>query len=158
MGFYYNNPTTGDLEKIAGPTPAEFQYSTSEQQTGKRWIDGKKIYCKVFDNIPFPEEEDIIQENNVVSMRTTPISIPNYDKIVHTHFMVIQRVNGLQYSLPRRWSSSSATEPEQIIEIIIDANISTETSIGIEVRSNRTAWNNTNYKVIAIIEYTKTTD
>lgn len=40
------DPTTGELTKVAGG--GQEIYSTTEVDTGKVWIDGKKIYRKVF--------------------------------------------------------------------------------------------------------------
>ena len=40
-------------------------YSTTETATGQKWIDGKDIYCKVYDNItvPSPASTQTIDDN-----------------------------------------------------------------------------------------------
>lgn len=137
-------------------------YSTTETKTNKVWIDGKPIYRKVFTNIPFPEEADITQDNTSVASQTTNVFPGNYiSDIVSASFVAIHRTYGKQYSLPRRWQSANPDTSEPVI-IWIDAGIATEDSVAlgyyIEVRSNRTSFNNEYYKLRAIIEYTKVGD
>ena len=47
-----------NLEKGGGstPTPTTWDFSTNEVDTGQKWIDGSKIYCKVY----APENQNIV--------------------------------------------------------------------------------------------------
>lgn len=39
-------------------------YSTSEHKTGQKWIDGKDIYCKVYDNVQLANRTDVVVDEN----------------------------------------------------------------------------------------------
>ena len=133
-------------------------YSLNEVNTGKRWIDGKPIYRKVFTDIPLPEESDISQTAGVTAIATTTIFPAHYiDNIVNASFVILNTIYNHQFSLPRRWNNVD-TSTEQPLVIEIDANVAFKDNTFetvIETRSNRTAWSNTSHKVRAIIEYTK---
>lgn len=53
--------------------PHGFQYSTTEQWTGKYWIDGKKIYTKTLTVPSFKNADKLIPHNvaNIGDYRTT---------------------------------------------------------------------------------------
>lgn len=61
--------TLANMEKIGG-----IDYSTDEQWTGRRWIDGKKVYQKVFNNISVSSGNTVIP-NSVISNLDNVISI-----------------------------------------------------------------------------------
>ena len=155
------------------PVPADFMdavdeaveennsYSTTETVVG-RWIDGKPIYRKVFTDVPFPEEVDIVQANTSVTARITEAFPANYiSDIVSASFVAIRRDDSSQqHSLPRRWSGTESETGNSMI-VVMDASIysmGANMAYIFEVRSNRTACSNTTFKARAIIEYTKTTD
>ena len=136
-------------------------YSTIETKTNKVWIDGKPIYRKVFTDVPFPEEVDIVQADTAAVIRNTDAFPANYiSNIVSASFVAINRTGGNQCNLPRRWGTTDPKTGESMIAVI-DASINSQGEnrvYELEVRSNRTTWNNTTYKVRAIIEYTKVGD
>ena len=136
-------------------------YSTTETKTNKVWIDGKPIYRKVFTDIPFPEEVDIVQANTAAVIRNTDAFPVNYiSDIVSASFVAINRTSGNQCNLPRRWNTTDPETGESMIAVI-DASINSQGEnrvYELEVRSNRTSWSNTTYKARAIIEYTKVGD
>lgn len=44
-------------------------YSTTEQDTGKKWVDGKSIYQKTYININLSNNQDIVLDANVSTMQ-----------------------------------------------------------------------------------------
>lgn len=135
-------------------------YSTVETKTNKVWIDGKPIYRKVIDNIPFPEEADIAQEPNHIAMAQLDITsaFPNIGTIVSTCIRIIDKSSGAEFTCPRNWQTTSASDGSYMI-VMINASITiSDNTVTAEVTSNRKAWNNSGHKCRAIVEYTKTTD
>lgn len=54
---------TDDYTEGSGGLP---DYSTTEQKTGQKWIDGKDVYCKVYNNIQLSGNTDITVDNNLI--------------------------------------------------------------------------------------------
>ena len=140
-------------------------YSTIEQLTGDTWIDGKPIYRIVVDNCAFPEEQDIVQDNFVTASGITYLTTLNIDNIVNAKFFS-KRIDGSNVqSLPRTWNNQSIPDPEtgesHPIQVWITADINIDKGGSeqyVAFHSNRKMYNNSTFKGVAIIEYTKTTD
>ena len=112
----------------------ERSYSTSEVNTGKKWIDGKPIYRKVVDCGALP--------NN--TSKTVNHNISNFGELVSMNAHAKQVINGVTYYLPIPYGS--AADPA-IIYI---------SSVGVVLSNiqNQTSWTDTR----VTLEYTKTTD
>lgn len=107
-----------------------WEYSTSETNTGKKWIDGKPIYRRVFTANSVPSDNYI----GTITNLDTPIKLE-----------VIARNNSDNAWLPRSYAVyQSSGNPQSRIE----ANGKVYFHID----------NYTPNKIIAILEYTKTTD
>lgn len=145
------------------PAEATDDFSLDEVRTNRKWIDGKWIYKKVVDNIPFPEEADIEQAAGKVAISNYDLSsiIPNVDTLIRGECIVKGLNDGGRFTLPRNWGTIDTISGDSMVVNINASVCKDQDSLcpwRVEVVSNRKAWNNTNYKVIAIIEYTKTTD
>lgn len=46
------------------PESSTWDYSTSEVDTGQKWIDGKDIFCKVYNNIQLTNSTDVTVDAN----------------------------------------------------------------------------------------------
>lgn len=140
-------------------------YSTIEQLTGDTWIDGKPIYRIVVDNCAFPEEQDIVQDSFVTAQGVTDLTTLNIDNIINAKFFS-KRIDGSSVqSLPRTWNYQSipvsGSGESHLIQIWITADINIDRGNAeqyVAFHSNRKSYNNSTFKGVAIIEYTKTTD
>ena len=125
-----------------GETGAEDTYTTTEQNTGKKWIDGKPIYRKV---ISLSSSQLAVGSNKVqhgVSNVAIMTCVGGYFKIAGT---------GYCYGLYRTWSDM----PAYFIGV---ADMNREgTSFSIQVGTAYTG-NNALTEGAVILEYTKTTD
>ena len=110
-------------------------YSTSETDTGKIWIDGKRIYRKVVNVGTLPNK----------TIKTTAHGITNADRFVDVRGIAYTSNANTHLPLPYVNSGSSMTD-----------------TIGIYANSSNVAISSTNYDFsaysgYAILEYTKTT-
>lgn len=108
-------------------------YSQNEIDTGKIWIDGKKIYRKVIDCGALP--------NN--SIKRIPINIANINEIIDLIVTASSTIDKLTLSLPFiNIDGATVTAYKQEDEIILGANV------------------DVSYyeKCFAVLEYTKTTN
>lgn len=108
-------------------------YSQNEIDTGKIWIDGKKIYKKVIDCGVLP--------NN--SLKIIPTNITNIEEIINLTVTASSKLNNLTLSLPfYNINGDIVTVYKQNNDIIIGSNL----DVSYYERS------------FAILEYTKTTN
>lgn len=108
-------------------------YSQNEIDTGKIWIDGKKIYRKVINCGTLP--------NN--SIKKVPINITNINEIIDLIVTASSSTDNLTLSLPFiNKDGSAVTAYRQGDEIILGANVDVSY-----------------YEIcFAVLEYTKTTN
>jgi len=76
-----------------------FEYSNSEQWTGNYWIDGKKIYCKVFtgNSVAISESGGTIKNASVTT------DLPATTKLVNFYGNIVVNggyFNGISYAVP----------------------------------------------------------
>lgn len=64
----------GSWSKMDAPSGG-VDYSSTEQNTGRKWIDGKPIYCKVIDNLS-------INVTSTTQWTTTDITIANAGRVI----------------------------------------------------------------------------
>ena len=108
-------------------------YSQNETDTGKIWIDGKKIYRKVINCGVLP--------NN--SLKIIPTNITNIEKIINLIVTASSKRNDLTLSLPfYNINGDIVTVYKQNNDIVIGSNL----DVSYYGRS------------FAILEYTKTTN
>ena len=121
------------IVNIVGDSGSEegFQYSTSEQWTGKKWIDGKKIYQKVINIGALPDS----------SSKDVNHNINNLDKIIN-YYGSAQTSEGGCICLPYISTGGNS------VQLWADSTIVRAITI-----EDRTA-----YSGYIILEYTKTTD
>jgi len=113
-------------------------YFTDEIDTGMKWIDGKKIYRKVYESTTYATEYNV-PINNVSDI------IDIKGKIYRSDYANVSQI------IPSRLSST---------EYKISFNscvISSTSSVQIQIEAG-TAWSSQMAKIRFIIEYTKTTD
>lgn len=111
-------------------------YSTSEVDTGKTWIDGKKIYRKVVNLGSLPKN----------TIKTTAHGITNADRFVDIRAIAYVSNSNTHLPIPYVHSGSNMAD-----------------SLGIYVNATNVAISSPNYDFslysgYAILEYTKTTD
>jgi len=118
--------TAGTNIDITGTTiSADYTYSTTEFWTGKYWINGKKIYCKVMNNIAnisIPTAGTNVNTNVAVSGATNVLSVTgrfvvNYDGgqqtwasqfpyvILGAHHVCISSVGSNYFSIAARFAA-----------------------------------------------------
>lgn len=62
--------TVGDTSYNVYQKPnSNINYSTTEQDTGIKWVDGKSIYRKTYININLSNSQDIVLDSNVSTMQ-----------------------------------------------------------------------------------------
>jgi hypothetical protein len=105
-------------------------YSTTEQLTGGKWIDGKPIYRKVIDFGALPN----------ANTKNVAHNITNIGDIVNVSIIAKSSTEYLLLATGK----NSVTDFNAWI---------TKTNINIHTDSNRS-----NYNAVTILEYTKTTD
>ena len=66
--------SNGEWSKVDAPS-INIDYSTTEQNTGRKWIDGKPIYCKTIDNLS-------INVSSTTNWTTTDITIENAGRVI----------------------------------------------------------------------------
>lgn len=122
-----NKQLTGDM-----------MHSTSETDTGKIWIDGKKIYRKVV---------AITTSSSASGNQSTNLGISNIDKVIKSSCSVKRpNTNDAYYPLPFIWGSGS-----------IGYWINTANNSFISIQSSNVASSELSLEGYLIIEYTKTT-
>lgn len=135
--YWYIKATSGLSENaqdnVVAQLNEERSYSTSEVNTGAKWIDGKPIYRKVVDFGYLP--------NNV--SKTVAHGISGISSVIQTYGII--RNTRLDYWLPLPFSSKTSTNVVGLS--IVGSNIQITTGAD---RTEETA--------IVILEYTKTTD
>lgn len=112
------------------------QYSTTEQDTGKTWIDGKPIYRKVI------TKDVVVTSASQTSYVIADISSLNIDSLVNLHGTV-QDASGFMTKVPYVYGTA------QQANVYIASNNLTTAILGWIV-------NNT-YKFKFVLEYTKST-
>lgn len=110
-----------------------FQYSTTEQKTGKKWIDGKDIYCKVTYNA------NGIADNTELAT--------NVDTMINAHGLWTNAENGNVFTAPyiEGDSSDGIGFRAKLQNHIITAQRIFNTSLVLK-------------QIMWVVEYTKTTD
>lgn len=124
----------GDLYNIQdAEAQKNLVYSQNEIDTGKIWIDGKKIYRKVIDCGALPNK----------SLKRVPINIVNVNEIIILTVTALSSIGDLTFLLPFiNKDGSIVTVYRQGDEIILDTNLDFSFCD----------------KTFAILEYTKTTN
>lgn len=60
-----DNLTVEEDGTLNAPDPySPFDYSTTEQATGQKWIDGRDVYCVVYDNIALTNSVEVVVDAN----------------------------------------------------------------------------------------------
>ena len=125
---------TGNMRPVTSNAVAEsLSYSTTEQPTGAKWIDGKPIYRKVIDFGALPNTGDKKVAHNISNLG----DIIKYDCI-----------------------TTDGTIYKPVVDVgnrLMTNNITigiTQTEVGIQTGADKTAFTQT----YVILEYTKTTD
>ena len=118
------------LQGGSGGGASSFQFSTDEQKTNMKWLDGKPLYAKtIITNVEIKDANVSINHN-----------IPNVDKIfIDSAFL--NKTDGSSYSLP--YTTTKFTS--------VFANRTQLTFV------SNDSWPTTYEKTITVI-YTKTTD
>jgi hypothetical protein len=123
--------TSGNMHSVTSNAVAEkVSYSTTEQLTGGKWIDGKPIYRKVIDFGALPN----------ANTKNVAHNITNIGDIVNVSIIAKSSTEYLLLATGK----NSVTDFNAWI---------TKTNINIHTDSNRSSYN-----AITILEYTKTTD
>lgn len=119
---------------ITDDAPGEeaWEYSTSETNTGKKWIDGKPIYRKVIATGNLPGSNEAIINTGIT----------NADKLVHL-YGAVQNSN----CLPLPYVNTDGNS----IQIWLGSSMDV-----LHIRTNSSGW--TAYTGYVVVEYTKTTD
>lgn len=139
--YFYIKATSGLSENaqdnVVAQLNEERSYSTEEQLTGKRWIDGKPIYRKVvnFGSLPNNAEKKVLYDISNVSEFTSVSGIAYRPAGLGKAYMPLP--------YPFRYASS-------VIDLYIDVD---NESIVIGTASDRSG-----LTAYVILEYTKTTD
>lgn len=121
-------------------------YSTTEQDTGRTWVDGKPIYRKVVTGAISGATEI-----NVAYAYTMATGITNAESVVSINGLLDVLNGGTYWTLP----CITYNDPTSNRYAYAGVNFNVDTgSLGI--RYNWPAWNGSRF--IVIIEYTKTTD
>lgn len=79
IGKFTVNDVTQNVYAPSGGGSSTWDYSTTEVDTGQKWIDGKTIYCRVF-NLPDLVLNDNNWNNNVLG--TSNIHIIKFDGFI----------------------------------------------------------------------------
>ena len=83
-------------------------YSTTEQATGQKWIDGKNIFRKVFNNIELTDNTDVTVEQGFSSSKTIVSMNAVFTAINTSGTQVIQSSSfvssGSLYAFPRLYN------------------------------------------------------
>lgn len=117
-----------------GPT----NYSTTEQFTGKYWIDGKKIYTKVISCGALPDSTEKLISHN----------ISNIDKMIYINGVSIwDKGSGTFSSMPINYINPTAIENSVGLYV-------NETDVSLRTTSNLSIYSET----YIIVMYTKTTN
>lgn len=122
-----------DGEVIYPQTISDIDYSTSEQDTGCKWIDGKKIYKKTVNFGALPN----------ASAKSVVHNISNLD-----HFV---RVEGIAWTATKPAVSLPFASPNQLVGAI--SLLATSTGIDISTGNDRREFAN----CYVTLWYTKTT-
>ena len=124
----------GNMHAVTSNAVSEaLSYSTTEQDTGAKWIDGKPIYRKAVDFGALPN----------TTTKTVNHNIPNIDTVIKTYGTTNNGTNF--YNLPHAALGGNQNN----IPLF-----ATKTVISVETGTNKTSFVDTK----VIIEYTKTTD
>ena len=118
-------------EIVAQPT-----YSAEEQKTGETWIDGKPIYRKVIDFGVIDEQNNNFRDHN----------IKNLGQVITAK--AIGYTGSMYYPIP--FAAVSSMFANKNVGLRVDA---TQVIIGVGATTDFST-----HTVIAILEYTKTTD
>jgi hypothetical protein len=119
-------------------------YSTTEMDTGKKWIDGKPIYRKVL----LASKSDFSSSNHLYAIPTGVSNLENY-----THIEArLKRTGDVWNEIPNGFGQATANGWATTINDIL------KNSISIQIGDNVYNYLETNDSVMVIIEYTKTTD
>lgn len=141
-----NDNNTGDLSNLATNTKSSIVeainelknaevYSTTEINTGKKWIDGKPIYRTVFEYGTLPNAAGVSKNHNII----------NIDKIIHQE-AIANNSEGMTYSLPHVAAPNMGSGMTMAMR-------TDKTNVYVYCSSNMTS-----YTAYFIIEYTKITD
>ena len=123
-------------------------YSTEETETGARWIDGKKIYRKVIEQTVTGS-----LSNNVYNFGVA-ISTGNENIInVYGYYTMNNGLPGRKYSIP-----GVSVDGNGDFDFGSTWYYNADTSYSWIVVSLKKLYQVTQIKVMAVIEYTKTTD
>lgn len=89
-----NNINIDANNVISASGGSSWDYSTSEVNTGQKWIDGKDIYCKVINNI-------------TISGTSTTVSISNVDKLIKFDGYLISSDSNYSIPIASYWETTS---------------------------------------------------
>lgn len=130
-------PIGSEIDYDGATAPAGWQevedYSTTEINTGKKWIDGKPIYRKCF------------SQNNINNIAT---GITNIDSMIKMECLIKQTSTGDWRNLPWLFTGGQAGWQGGFFYKASDQEISFQ--VGSDLGQVQ--------KTILILEYTKTTD
>lgn len=113
--------TAGDVAQLSGTgvvtaNNIDFttfaDYSLSEINTGKKWIDGKTIYKKTINTGNLP---------STPAAKTVPIGVPNLDKVINIEGVYISTID--DYIFPSNSPSFGASNDSTIRAIVHGGNL-----------------------------------
>ena len=115
-------------------------YSTTETYTGKKWIDGSKIYRKVYSNTNYSQ--------NASTTADVTFALTNLDTIISVSGSAY--FNNTHYVMPNSmWSNTSGMQ--------YSWNVNGITSTGFKILTGSSS-SISSAKIYVVFEYTKTTD